>query len=201
MEACAEGIGGRIVAKAKVAERKCVNGAEPDGLYPVPPEGNFDAEAYQRAEGPAQIAVALIDGDVFFERLRGVSILHLWKDGLPAKLLGRCRKVSERGFEAWLAALGEVEELTYVLEYNAKGLRGAGVTHWQMEALVYHQLRHIDLDGEKPSTRKHEFEGFADELGRYGAWHPGADSIIKGAGLAPAWEQRMLVVPEPEPEE
>ena len=59
------------------------------------------------------------------------------------------------------------------------------MTPWQKVALVYHELRHADLEGK---TQGHDFEGFFDELelfgtGTYEDWNHLASAASAGAAV------------------
>lgn len=50
-------------------------------------------------------------------------------------------------------------------------------TNYQLEALIFHELQHIDAsvddDGNTiPRLKSHDFEGFARDIQEYGAWMP-----------------------------
>lgn len=65
---------------------------------------------------------------------------------------------------------------------------------WQQVALVYHELRHSEIDGK---TRGHDFEGFFDEIelfgtGTYREWHRLAEAAGSGARVEVQYHLPLL---------
>lgn len=143
---------------------------DPLALAAVPGEGRFVRD-FLTAPELVRVAERLIDGCPELEHLAGVPIRWFWKKKGPKSgdkgAYGKCLKaggliaaLANTDFYAWLAA-----DLC----------RDAGITNRQLEALVFHELLHLerreDKDGnETYELRGHDFAGFAPELSRYGAW-------------------------------
>lgn len=109
--------------------------------------------------------------------IRNVSVAYAWKRkggkskgalvfGTCTKLSGYARYRSQADFLIWLAA---------------DHVRDAAFTPEQLEALLYHELKHIgfelDEDENSPTYGEmqikavgHDVEGFYDEIRRYGSW-------------------------------
>ena len=69
-----------------------------------------------------------------------------------------------------------------------------GITNYQLEAILYHELQHLgtstDDDGNlKLVTVGHEIEGFVNDVRVYGAWMPVHKRLLD------AFEQ-MPLIPE-----
>lgn len=132
------------------------------------------------ANGEAStIAERLYQLPLFSEHIF-LTVHHVLHSKPPAgdggcKLLARCRKlgVVESALVGGLAEamtnLTATPAATFVIVYSAD--EWSYLDDNQREALVYHELCHIDpIDGK---LRGHEFSGFAGEIIRYGSWHNG----------------------------
>lgn len=172
-------------------ERTCVNERDPDRTFMVPsgPAGDF-YEAPELAEWAELIIQKKLP-----DFPEGVVIRYLWKarGGAPGGKLtmGKCKKLSGdteyyagADYEIWLAADHLAEQ---------------GLTNFQVEALLYHELLHVleEKDEEKGisklSVRPHDNEVFIGEIEHYGFW----DTDI--ANLARAVQGRLALgetVPE-----
>lgn len=168
-------------------ERKLISAPEesPDAPYPtIPTVELFEEKAadFLRAKDIEAVATLLIDEyEEDFGHLRGLKVTYAWKanGGKSAGMgnLGKCVKPSgltkwfaNSDFVIWLAA----DHLRALNEHPAptpaEGQR-LPATWWQIEALVFHQLKHAGWDEESGATIKHhEFEGFAQEVEEYGPW-------------------------------
>lgn len=141
------------------------------GIVPQPPsdeEWERLGGAFAEASTVAEIAGALLGrhGDRF-GALRDLEISYLWKreggkaGGKPT--LGACVKTS--GLALYFG------RADFVIWLAADHCQAAGLSAWQYEALVYHQLAHAGVDKKgKPTLYPHDFEGFRAELDQYGAW-------------------------------
>lgn len=151
--------------------RRLVTGGDPEQLYPVPGEEKFVKEDCDYLEAPdlEQIAGKLIEVQGGFGYLRELKIVYLWKRKGGKRggkaILGRCQrptglltKFCDADFIVWLGA-----------DHHA-ALRS---TRFQVEATVFHELCHTDLDEEKDQPRlvPHDYEGFCREVEIYGVWH------------------------------
>lgn len=156
--------------------RRLLTGGDPDAAASLPPERRFRDKGghridFCRAPEVEAIAETLIWHYPEFEHLRGLRIAYLWRRKKQAKggklVFGTCGSLSGIP-QAFL-------EADWAVTIGAESCREAKLTAWQMEALVYHELCHIappdEDDPEAVATLVgHDFEGFADELRRYGLW-------------------------------
>lgn len=60
----------------------------------------------------------------------------------------------------------------FIVTLMAEHCTSHALTNFQVEALVFHELLHADVDPEsgRPSTRPHDCEMFHDEIKYYGLW-------------------------------
>lgn len=127
------------------------------------------------------------------ERLLGGPLSHL-DDG---ELLIDFRWKHRGGSSGGNAVHGKCVKLNGIPKHYAGGAHfmvwlaadwNAGYSEHQIEALVYHELLHIDRleDEDKDGnptvtyrTRGHDAEVFFDELARYGAWSANRERLIQ----------------------
>jgi hypothetical protein len=103
-----------------------------------------------------------------FGFLRNVDVLYRWR-----RHGGR-----SQGRERWgsCAKLGGLAKHCAGAEFAiclaADHCREAGLGPRELEALLFHEMSHIDYDDEadKPVVRAHDVEMFLDELAEYGTW-------------------------------
>lgn len=90
-------------------------------------------------------------------------------------ILGKC--VPVKGLTKHFA--GDVD---FVIWLAADHCADFGFDDRQVEALVFHELMHIEvLEEGNYRTRGHDCELFISELERYGAWKPGMQALIDAA--------------------
>jgi hypothetical protein len=168
--------------------RMLATGGNADERYPVPSKQAFKSagEGVVEADDLERIADALIADDALpLGHLAALRIGYLWADrggsagGFPC--FGRLIKASK--------ALLHYAEIDYLVMLSADHLRDAKATRWQVEALVGHQLGHIEMltteKGEdRYSVKGHDFEGFAFEFRRWGAYLPGMVAPAQSAASA-----------------
>lgn len=117
------------------------------------------------------------------------DIRCLWKrEGSGKEAMGRCRVLTGE-----LAYFADADWLIWVAADIA---RDSLFGDHEVEALLFHELLHCELKGkegqEKPATRGHDFEAFAIEVERYGAW----DVSLRRAHTAFRQLELGLAVPE-----
>lgn len=156
-------------------EQEAAGQAEAE-VFPVPDDSLFDAIGAEFYGDPvldrlgAEVINRYMDHFGFILNFNfGVSFLWKRKGGNSKRrlVLGKCTKPGpmlrhfmrvaedESGFVIWIAA------------DHARGR----LTHKQMEALMFHELKHIGTDEKNnPILRGHDFEGFASEIAIFGAW-------------------------------
>lgn len=150
-------------------EHTLILGQNPNERFPVPQMGGSD---FMPADDLEAIAHALISHYPDFSFLEELTVRVVWKkkggQSQGNSTLGKCTKPSglmlfyfRADFVIWLAA-------DHVYDYK--------LTRWQIEAALYHELKHCAYDededtGEKtPALRGHDIEAFNDEISEYGAW-------------------------------
>lgn len=155
---------------------------DPDAQFPVPPDKSFEeiGDEFIPADNIGEIGQALIDKHLCFESIREAKIIYLWKrkgSETPKMLLGKCQRPS-----GLLKHFSSADFIVFLCANNCRGL-----TRWQIEALTFHELKHAKIDDEKPVTVPHDWEGFAEEIQRYGLWkrdiEPIAQAVTKSLNL------------------
>ena len=147
-----------------------VTGGDPAEIFsPVPSEESFEDSDFIDAAEVEAIGAALIKHRAGLEYLREHPIEYLWQRkggssrGKP--VLARCRR--PKGLLAMYC------DAHFIVTASADHLTKARLTRYQMEALIYHELCHTNVDVEKgPCLVPHDFEGFNAEVTIYGAWYP-----------------------------
>jgi hypothetical protein len=178
------------------ADRTLVAGGDPDGRAPIPWAGQFedrDGRDLDFIPAPAlqDIAIALTDAVEGFAHLHRAVVKFRWKREGGARAgratYGKCVKAS--------GLTRHFGDCDFVIWAAADHLRAAQFTNWQLEALVYHELCHIVENPESGALGLvgHDWEGFASELARYGAWDA---SIKRIARIA----QQLPLIPFDEPD-
>ncbi len=178
------------------AARCCVTGVDPDERFDIP----FVIDEFQLAPQLAAIGNALIADCEEFERLRwamaseGLTILYLWR-----------KKAAKSADRYKTGTLGKTSGVTkflaksqYVVQIACDANRGA--TNLHMEALVFHELRHIKIEtklvgkGEEAEAvpdlkvRAHDLEMFDAEVARYGLWRADLERAKRTFEQAPLFE-------------
>lgn len=167
-----------------VAKTLVVDDIEPNAYFPVPLDSDFvDGESgeptdYLKHDELSRLGNALIDSRTVFIDLNACKIVFLFKKkggNSKGKLkLGQCQKPS-----GLLSYFSHTDFVIWAAADNCLGF-----TWYQMEALLYHELKHASVDyddqGEKKLTiNGHDWEGFADEVRLYGDWKPDIEQIRK----------------------
>jgi hypothetical protein len=150
-------------------ERHLVTGGDPDERYPVPGKDAFDMADFLPAEDLEGIALALINSDlVKFGHLRRRNVIYLWKASggkSSGKLvLGKCVKAA--------GLVAHFSEMDWVIHLSADHARDLGLSRWQVEASLMHELLHAgeDLQTCEPAIYPHDAEMFRAEIEQYGLW-------------------------------
>lgn len=149
--------------------------ARAEDKFEVPGDSQFyiekDEVEFIKDDRLTELGNALIAERGCFHDLQSRKIVFLWKrQGGKTKgkvTLGKCQKPS--GILAYFAASD------FIIWVAADHARENQLTNWQMEALVFHELKHCDVDyddkGElKLAINPHDLEAFVDEVRIYGAW-------------------------------
>lgn len=155
----------------------------------IPPERMFTGDdEYLTAPTLDTIGDRLIKTCSEFRHLGKAEVAFLWKKSGGKKkgkaTLGQCNKPS--------GLLAHYYTGTFIIWIAADHAREARLTNFQLEALVYHELKHGGFEFDEESGEQtwviwpHDNELFIGELIRYDAWHPDL------ARLVDAWEQIAL---------
>lgn len=135
----------------------------------------FNGDEWFESEELKSLADDLIGRWPELGHLTDYEIRVLWKaEGGGSKgrvLFGKCTKPS--GLSRYFALCD------WVIWLAADNCRGARFDDGQVEALLYHELKHCVLVGKdsKPGVVGHEFEVFGDEIRRYGFWNDGRKAL------------------------
>lgn len=156
-------------------QRRLILGGNPDAAFPVPDEKTFDSEGeFIIAQGVEKIAEQLIQERKCFDTLREATIRYLWKKKGPESpklVLGKCQRPA--------GLLGYYSHADFIVWFSANNCRKVQITNWQMEALVFHELKHAMIEDGVAVSVPHDFEGFAEEIERYGFWKRDIKAIAK----------------------
>jgi hypothetical protein len=165
------------------AAKRLITGGDPEALFSVPPVAEFDQEGTDFLPAPdiQRIAYALIAERPEFGFLTDASLEFVWKRKGGANgghaVLGKCQKPS--------GLLKHYSAADFVFTFSADHCRDMGLTAWQMEALIDHELRHAHEEDGTYSTVGHDYEGFTAELRHYGFWGEGLKAIKRGMRQMP----------------
>jgi hypothetical protein len=156
--------------KKKPLNRRLVNGGDPEKPFEVPLQVAFVDEAtnelndYLSSTQLRELASALIERYEEFQHLQDFSLAYLWKRKGPSSsghnTLGKCQRLT--GMLKFFA------KYDFVIWLSADHCHG--LTAFQIEALVFHEMMHAGAEDGKPAIRKHDWEGFAAEVHNYGEW-------------------------------
>ena len=163
---------------------------QPDDPYPVPNPDGFDGD-FQPAPDLERIAKALISAnEVTFRPLQSLTVVYLWKAKGGQKsgkgTLGKCQKPS--------GLLRYFSEADFVIWLAADHWTGYGATRWQIEACVFHEMKHVGIETdektgtETPALVPHDFEAFADEVTHYGTYLYDLKKAQKAFEQLPLWD-------------
>lgn len=148
----------------------------PDAPYPAPQEALFASEDdseldFIKASDLETIGHRLIGEYEEFTHLRHLAVVFLWKREGGEKhgqaVLGKCTKPN--------GMVKHFSNADWVVWVAADHCRNYGLTDTQIEAICHHELLHAsektDKNGNiKPAVRGHDWEGFSQNVQRYGLW-------------------------------
>jgi hypothetical protein len=151
--------------------KQLLTDGDPEQLYPeIPNDLDFkkaDCD-YVEAEDLKKIGEAIIETQGGFGYLRDRKIVYLWKKkgGTRAgkAVLGKCQRPA-----GLLAKFCDADWIVWLAADHHTAFRS---TRFQIEATVFHELCHTDVDEETEEALLvgHEYEGFCREVELYGAW-------------------------------
>ena len=146
----------------------------PDDPYPVPDDTTFGGHEYLAAPDLHELAQDLIGEHAALDAAGEWHIRYLWRrkggSSRGKMTFGRCQKLS--GLARHFAA---ADFVVYIAADHATAYE---FTRRQLEALLFHELLHIDTEEDDHGTRKpvhraHDAEVFRAELEVYGLWDEG----------------------------
>jgi hypothetical protein len=162
--------------------------ADPRARFEVPAERDFYSDQFIEAPTLQRIGQALIAKWPELADLHQVRIRYLWrkKGSVSAgkNVLGKSTKQS--GLAAYFG------DCDFTVIIAADFARQYQLTNHQMEACIYHELRHIQVSEDEEtgelilSPRAHDAELVYDEITRYGFWADalkGTRDVITQLGL------------------
>jgi len=157
------------VLNAPDRKRELVTGGDPDARYPAPSENTMEGVEFAQAADLEEIGQALIYAHrATFSHLDSLTVTYLWraKGGKSAgkPVLGKCQKPA--GLLAYFA------NTSWVIALAADHARDFGLSRWQVEGVLFHELLHAgeDVKTMEPSLLPHDTEVFAAEIEEYGLW-------------------------------
>ena len=161
------------------ARRLITGDGDIDEAYPVPElSGEFTA-----APDLAEIGYLLMKKKLMLPE--AVTVDFLWKlrggktPGKCIPLKGLAGYYGEADYAVWVAA-DHVDNLPY--------------SRYMVEALLFHELKHIDVEddedgGVKLGSREHEIEAFRDEIEMYGFWRQDRAAFARVVQrMLPGWD-------------
>jgi hypothetical protein len=163
------------VTKATSRKKKLITGGDPEAKFTLPTANDFGDADFIVAPDLKVIGEALISGvNGRISELDEAKIVYLWKrkgSESPRRILGKCQRptglleyFSGADFVVWLAA------------NNCQGM-----TKWQIEAIVFHELMHAGWVDGGPVMVPHDCECFAADIQRYGFWKGDLEAIGKAS--------------------
>jgi hypothetical protein len=156
-------------------KKKLVISGDPEMKFTLPAANDFGDADFILAPDLEKIGEALIESvSGRMSELTEAKIVYLWKrkgSERPRRILGKCNRptglleyFSGADFVIWLAA------------NNCHGL-----TKWQIEAVVFHELMHAGWADGGPVMVPHDCECFAADIQRYGFWKGDLEAIGKAS--------------------
>jgi hypothetical protein len=178
------------------APTKSITGLTPAALllssekFPLPNPNDFLRE-FLEDEHLDKLVAALIRHYPQFEPFGDLTIRVLWQKD-AGKEEGRLKLGSLSKQNNMTRFLAKVD---YVVVVNYKAAAVYELNNWQMEALLFHQLEHIEIseddNGEvKLKTRPHDVGLFNAEITTYGAWYLDLANTSNAFQQQPLWDDR-----------
>lgn len=150
----------------------------------VPRDDDFGRD-YSEDPKLEALAAVLIEHCPEVEAANDFKIVYAWKRGggksAGMAVLGKCVKLS--GLALYF---GSADFVIWLAADHCRDRAGINLA-----ALMFHELLHVDRDENGlPSTRGHEFEGFAAEIERFGIWRESIRSIATAFKESPFPEEQ-----------
>lgn len=152
--------------------------ASRDFLYPLPKAETLFVDGAKLAPAPELDGLVgyLINRDDEHGALREFRIKVLWRDGEP-DWLGHAKPKGEED-----RLLSGVDAVILIAWQRCKGFR---ITAHQMEALLYHELCHFEVNEDEKGRRSlkgrkfHDVEEFHAVIAKYGDWRHDVRALDK----------------------
>lgn len=170
-------------------ERRCVTGAEADLPFPVPGDAAFDGQEFRDAPELQAVVEALLNDRTagFADVLEASPVIRcVWRRKAKKKQAkvqaGFCTKTG--GFVRFFGRCDVVVEL------GADVARSQRLTHFQIEAILFHELNHIgvEFDDDRTPTlyvRNEDLHVFNNEITRYGLYIADVERTAEAFAQAP----------------
>ena len=158
-----------------------------DEAFPLPDIEEFYGE-FLPDESLDALLAAIRGHFHAFDRFRGLNIKIFWQND-AGKEEGRIKIGSSSKQNSITRYLANVDWVIFV---NHKAAAQYGLTNWQMEACVFHQLMHIEVEHEgdaiKLKTHPHDIGLFHAEVINYGAWYFDLKNTARSFEQAGLWD-------------
>ena len=156
-------------------KKKLITGGDPEAKFTLPGANDFGDADFLLGKDLEVIGTALIEGAINrISELAEARIVYLWKrkgSESPRRILGKCQRptglleyFSGADFVIWLAV------------NNCQGL-----TKWQIEAIVHHELHHAGWVDGGPVMVPHDCECFVADIQRYGLWKSDLEKVAEAS--------------------
>jgi hypothetical protein len=165
------------MSKPKKRKRELVTEGDPSMKFVFATMSDFAGEDYLKADDLKVIGEQLIASVKSIAQLSEVKIIYLWKRKGPEKprrVLGTCQRVS--GLLGFFTGGAD-----FIITLNVNNCQWFELTKWQIEAVVFHELKHGGLIDGKPALMPHDCELFAEDIQRYGLWKADLAKIADAA--------------------
>ena len=166
----------------KIGPRKkqLITDGDPEAKFTLPTANDFGDADFIFAPDLKEIGEALISSvNGRIHELEEAKIIYLWKRKGPEKprrVLGRCQHPSGL-LEFFCSA-------DFVITLMANNCSFLGLTKWQIEAVVFHELMHAGWIDGGPEMMPHDCECFAADFERYGLWKGDLERIAEASTRA-----------------
>jgi hypothetical protein len=167
--------------------RNLVIDGNPDDPAWVPSEGDFEAadDEFLSDNHLERVGKALIASRMGINTGHA-RVIYRWKEKGGASngknVLGKCVKLSGPAKH-----FGNAEYLVWLAADHCRVL---GLTEWELEALLFHELMHVE-EGEDDEgnptykVRGHDAELFVAEFRHYGLWRPELERVSEAVKQIP----------------
>lgn len=162
----------------KKRKKELVTAGDPETMLVLPSKDDWAGDDFLLAPNLAKIGEELIASRGELAHLDPAKILYLFKRKGPEKprrKLGTCQKPG-----GLLEYFSKADFIVCLMANNCLGL-----TNWQVEAVVYHELKHAGITEKGEwTTMPHDCECFAQEIERYGLWKSDLAKIARASEKA-----------------